>query len=153
MIPISRIARRAFGIPGMDQKFTVPAKRADNEAILNAARGILQAAEEHAEVFVNQAGLKPEFFQRFRAAIEDLARILAVKVEGQRRKKAARLAIEKLVKRGVAAVDVLDAIVTPSLESMPDVLANWKSVKRPIEPGGSPGVAAEPDITPAVKVA
>lgn len=153
MVPLSRIAKRAFGIPGMDQKFTLPPKRADNEAILSAARGMLQAAEAHAEVFVQQEGLPADSFQAFRTAIDNLAAMLIVRVEGQRRKKTSGEAIEKLVKRGVATVDVLDAIVTPGLESRPELLAAWKSVKRPIEPGGSPGVAAMPDITPVVKVA
>lgn len=153
MVPVSQVAKEAFGIPGMDQKFALPPRRADNEAILAAARGMLQAAEAHAEIFVQQEGMPARLFQEFRSAIDALAEVLPVRVEGQLRKKTSQEAIQKLVKRGVSAVRVLDAIVKPSLESQPELLAAWKSVKRPIEPGGSPGVAAEPDITPAVKVA
>lgn len=153
MVPISRIAKRAFGIPGMDQKFALPPKRADNDGLLTAARGMLQAAEAHADVFVQQEGLPADFVERFRSATDELANALGVRIEGQRRKKTSREALQKLVKRGVATVDVLDAIVTPQLESKPELLATWKTVKRPVEPGGNLGGAATPDITPVVKVA
>ena len=153
MVRVSQIARQAFDIPGMDEKFALPAKRSDNEAILSSARGMLQAAEAHAEVFVQQVGLPARSFQEFRSAIEALAGALPTRVDGQNRKKKSKEAIEELVKRGVSAVQVLDAIVRPSLASKPDLLATWKSVKRPKEPGGNPGVAAEPDITPVVKAA
>jgi hypothetical protein len=153
LVPISRIARRAFGIPGMDQKFLLPRKRADNEGILAAARGMAQAAEQHADVFVQQEGLPQDFVQQMRAAIDALAGGLTVRVEGQRRKTTSRETSSELVKRGVAAVEVLDAIVKPRLEGTPELLAAWKSAKRPVEPGGGVAAVQEPDITPVVKVA
>lgn len=52
---------------------------------------------------------------QLRAAIDALGGMLSVRVEGQRRKTTSREAIPKLVKRGVAAVEVLDAIVKPRL--------------------------------------
>jgi predicted RNase H-like nuclease len=152
MFKISRVARRAFGVPGMDQKFNLPRKSADNDAILAAARGMAQAAEQHAEVFAQQ-GFPADFVQRFRGAIDQLEGALTVRVEGQRRRKTSVETIDKLVKRGVAAIDVLDAIVRPELEEKPALLAAWKSVKRPKDPGGSSGLGAQPDITPVVKVA
>jgi hypothetical protein len=153
MVPIARIARRAFGSSDLDVKFRLPKKRADNEAVLAAAGGMAQAAAQHAEVFVQQEGLPADFVQQLRAAIDALAGVLSVRVEGQRRKTTSREAIPKLVKRGVAAVEVLDAIVKPRLEGTPELLAAWKSAKRPVEPGGGVGAAAPVDITPVVKVA
>lgn len=153
MVPISRIARRAFGVPGMDVKFTLPAKRADNEAILDSARGMAQAAEKHVSVFVEQEGLPEDFLERFKAAIAELDAARSTKLETQRRGKTSRKTLEQLMKRGIAAVDVLDAIVKPRLSAKPDLLAAWNSVKRPIEVGG--GAPAEPEApaTPVVKVA
>jgi hypothetical protein len=153
MVPLSRIARRVFGVPGMDVKFQLPPFRADNEAMLSAARGMAQAAEQHAKVF-QQEGLPADFLAKFRSAIDDLAGVLTVKVEGQRRRKTSKESLEKLVKRGIAAVDVLDAIVKPRLEAQPDLLETWNSVKRPIDVGGGAPAAVEvPQITPVVKVA
>lgn len=146
MLPIARIARRVFGIPGMDVKFFLPKKRSDNESVLDAARGMAQAAEAHAEVFVQQ-GLPADFVQQFRTAIDTLANGLGVRVESQRRRKTAGQTALGLVRRGVAAVDVLDAIVTPRLDGRPDLLAAWKSVKRPIEPGGTSNVGSRQEVT------
>jgi hypothetical protein len=153
MVPISRIARRAFGIPGLDQKFALPPKRADNEAILAAARGMVQAAEAHVEVFVEQEGLPASSFTAFRQAIDDLASALATRIESLRRKQLSNETLHKLVKRGVATIDVLDAIVAPRLESQPELLATWKLQKRPMDPPVFSGQAQLPDITPVVKAA
>jgi hypothetical protein len=154
MVPLARIARRAFGVPGMDVKFSLPRRRADNDAILDAARGMAQAAESHAAMFIQQEGLPQDFVQQLRAAIDELSGALGVRVEGQRRRKTASEAVVKLVQRGNASVEVLDAIVKPRLEGSSDLLAAWKSVKRPIEPGGSAAAGPAEDAgQPLVKVA
>lgn len=148
MAPISRIARRVFEVPEVRAKFQLPAKRADNVAILNSARGMAQVAEQHAAVFT-QEGLPAEFLAQFRGAIDELAATLVTRDQSQNRRKSSREALYRLVKRGVAAIDVLDAIVKPRLESQPDLLATWDSVKRHIEVGGgSSSGGVEPDITP-----
>ena len=153
MLPIARIARRSFGVPGMDQKFRVPTERAAIESLLVAARGMAQAATQHADVFVSQAGLPSDFIDRLRAATEALAAVTPARVEGLRRRRTSRETIAKLLKRGVAVVDVLDAIVTPRLEPQPQLLEVWRSMKRPSEPGGGAVASVLPDITPVAKVA
>jgi len=150
MLPIARIARRAFGVPGMDVKFRLPRKLADNEAILDSARGMAQAAEQHVSVFVEQEGLPADFLEQFKGAIADLDSARSTKVETQRRGKTSRKTLVQLLKRGIAAVDVLDAIVQPRLRAKQDLLAAWNSVKRPIEVGG--GANQEPEATPAAPV-
>ena len=155
MVTLSRIARRVFGVPGMDVKFQLPPLRSDNEAMLSAARGMAQAAEQHADVF-QQEGLPADFLAKFRSAIDNLAGVLAVRVESQRRRKTSGASLEKLVKRGIAAVDVLDAIVNPRLEAQPDLLETWNSVKRPIDASitATPAATVEaPQVTPVVKAA
>jgi hypothetical protein len=153
MLPIARIARRAFGREGLDVKFDIPRRKpADNEAILDAARGMAQVSEQHAEVFV-RIGLPAEFVQQFRAAIEALSVVRSVKEESQRRKTTSSEAVTKLVKRGLAALAMLDAIVKPKLADKPDLAAAWRSVKRRVETGGGAGSADPVDITPVVKVA
>jgi len=153
MVPISRIARRAFGVPGMDVKFTLPPRRADNEAILDSARGMAQAAEQHVSVFVEQEGLPADFHEKFKLAIADLDAARSTRVETQRRGKTSRKTLDELSKRGIAAVDVLDAIVKPRLSAKPDLLAAWNSVKRPIEVGGGAPTVPETPTAPVVKVA
>lgn len=155
MVLISRIARRVFGVPGMDVKFKLPPQVKDNQVLLDAARGMAQAAEAHTEVFVKQEGLPEDFVAQLRAATEALASALDVRVQNQRRRKTSRGTLDELVKRGIATVDVLDAIVKPRLAGTPDLLGTWNSVKRPIEPGGSvaPDSAEQTPTPPVVKVA
>lgn len=153
MVPIARIARRALGPEGLDVKFLLPRKSGDNDAILDAARGMAQVSEEHSQVFVQQEGLPSDFVQQFRSAIDALATALTVRVESLRRKSTSGEAVTKLVKQGVAVVEVLDAIVAPKLAGQSDLLATWKLVKKPVELGGGSGLGAVPDITPVVKVA
>ncbi len=102
----------------------------------------------HEAVFVQREGLPAKFLQQFRTAIDALA-ALAIKVEGHRRKATSRNALMELRKTGIAAVDVLDAIVKPRLTDQPELLAAWNSVKRPTEVGGGASVGVvEADITP-----
>lgn len=62
-------------------KFALPPKRADNEAILDSAGGIAQAADQHVEVFVKQDGLPADFLQQFKAAIGALDAIVKARLE------------------------------------------------------------------------
>ena len=137
----------------MPERLSLPAKRHDNEQLLDSARGVLQAAEQHAAVFVTQEGLPADFLERFKSPIAELDAARSTRVESQNRKKTSRETLNKLRKAGIAAVDVLDAIVRARLESKPELLAAWNSVKRPIEVGGGGSAVAELPVTPVVKVA
>lgn len=153
MVPISRIARLVYGVPGMDSAFFMPKKRADNDSLLDAARGMLQAASKQPDVFVEH-GLPKNFVEQFRAATSALSDALGARVDSQRRRTIANQTVVQLVKRGTTAVQMLDAIVAPRLARDPELLASWKSVKRPIEPGGASSAGAgEEVIGPVVKVA
>lgn len=152
MLPISRIARRVISVPEVNVKFRLPRKVKDNQVILDTARGMAQAAEAHAAVFV-QEGLPEDFVAQLRSAIDALASVLGDRVASQRRRAMSRDALEKLIKRGVGTVAILDAIVKPKVEDSPDVLAGWNRAKRPNDVGGGVPAEAEIDITPVVKVA
>src|SRR5688500_12898144 len=84
MVPITRIARHVFGVPGMDVKFQLPKKRSDNDTILGAAQGMVEAAEPNETVFVQQEGLPADFLEQFRAAIVALAEAMPARLEVQR---------------------------------------------------------------------
>jgi len=150
MQPISRIARLVYGIPGMDRAFYMPRNRADNDALLAAARGMAQAAAKHPDVFVEH-GLPTTFIDDLRGATSELADALGARVENQRRRTVAVQSLTQQVKRGVTAVLMLDAVVTPRLTDDPELLASWQTVKRPIEAGGTapPATPAAPDATAA----
>ena len=159
MRPVSRIAKLVYGVPGMDRAFKMPKVRADNEALLDAARGMAQAAAKRADIFTEH-GLPKDFLDQFRTATSALADALGARVESQRRRTIADKAVKALVKRGNTAVQMLDAVVTPRLAHDPDLLAAWKSVKRVTESGGSAGgsqpaipTTSTPIIAPAAGAA
>jgi len=158
MLPISQIARLVYGVPGVDRALVMPKRRADNDALLDAARGMAQAAGKQYTVFVEH-GLPVDFLEQLRNATSAIADALGARVESQRRSIVARQTIRQLTKRGNNAVAMLDAIVAPRLSPEPDLLAAWKTVKRPIEVGGSGAATSEevaaPDqpTTPVVKAA
>ena len=122
----------------MNTAFKMPKERADNEALLDAARGMAQAAAKNADVFIEH-GLAKDFLDQFRAATSALADALGARVESQRRRTIANKAVVELVKQGNTAVKMLDAVVTPRLASDPDLLSAWRSVKKFRESGGSAG--------------
>jgi len=138
MQPVSRIAKLVYGVPSMNTAFKMPKLRADNEALLDAARGMAQAAAKNADVFIEH-GLQKDFLEQFRAATSALSDALGARVESQRRRTVANKSVAELVKRGNTAVQMLDAVVTPRLANDPDLLAAWKSVKKFTESGASAG--------------
>jgi hypothetical protein len=150
MLPISRIAKLVYGIPGMDRAFYMPRNRADNDALVAGARGMAQAAAKHPDVFVEH-GLAATFLDDLRAATSALADALGDRVENQRRRTVAAQAITQHVKRGVTAIRMLDAIVTPRLAADPELLAGWRTVKRPIEPGGMTAAAPTTPVAEAAE--
>jgi len=151
LVPISRIARRMFGVPGMDVKFRLPPRRADNEQLIDAATGMAQAAESHVAAFVQQ-GLAPDFVQQLRAATAAVADAVGSRVQAWQRRSRAGETVTALVRRGRASVDMLDAIVSSRLEPKPELLAAWKTAKRltDVGGGGAPAVAlADPEVKAA----
>jgi hypothetical protein len=151
LVPISRIARRMFGVPGMDVKFALPRYRADNEALIDAATGMAQAAEPHVAAFVQQ-GLPQDFVQQLRAATAAVSAAVGSRVQAWQRRSRAGETVTALLSRGRASVDMLDAIVSSRLESKPDLLAAWKSAKRLTDAGGGGAAPADP-VDPEVKAA
>jgi hypothetical protein len=152
MFRICKVARLLRGTTGMDRALVMPIPRADNDALLDAARGMAQAATKQAATFVAQ-GLPEDFIEQLRTATSALAGALGDRVESHRRGIVARQSIDQQVQRGTKSVQMLDALVTPLLEGDADLLAAWKTVKRPIEPGGvqsnagSVHVGATPEVS------
>jgi hypothetical protein len=143
LAPVSRIARRMFGVPGMDVKFRLPPRRADNEQLIDAATGMAETAEAHVAAFVQQ-GLSPEFVQQLRAATAEVAAAVGTRVQARQRRTRADETVSALIGHSNARVDMLDAIVSSRLESKPELLAAWKAAKRHLDAGGGGAPPAEP---------
>jgi hypothetical protein len=153
MVPLARIARRVIvDNAEVQAKLKLPPSRTVNERIVAVAGGMVEMAEQHAAVLVSE-GLPADSLERMRAAIDALASALPDRSNTLNRKSKSLEVSAKLVKQGIRALEVLDAIVLPRLEDQPDLLAAWKIAKRPVDAGGGSGSAAPVDITPVVKVA
>ena len=141
LTPISRLARRIFGVPGMDVKLRMPPYSADNEAFIAAATGMAEAAEPHASEFVAR-GLPQDFVPQLRATAGALSAAVGTRVQS----------LPELVKRGCACVDMLDAIASSRLASQPALLAAWKGAKRSVDVGAGGAPPAAPE-SPELQVA
>jgi hypothetical protein len=92
MLPVSRIAKLVYGVPGMGPAFVMPKLRADNDSLSDAARGMAQAAARNSDVFTEH-GLAKNFLDQFRAATSALSDALGARVESQRRRTVANKAL------------------------------------------------------------
>ncbi len=152
MAPISRIARNVYGVPGMENALFMPKLRADSEALVDAARGMAQAAARDPRIFTDH-GLAASFLDNLRSATDAIANAIPNRVDHRRRKTIATKTVAELVKRGRNAVRLLDAIVAPRLAGDPELLASWNTLKRPMEVTGPQAEPAPDTAAPVVKVA
>ena len=152
MSPISRIARLVYDVPTMERAFFMPKQRADNDALLAAARGMVQAAGKQPDVFIEH-GLSKDFVEELRTAIGALADALGARVESQRRRTVATKTVTQLLKVGNTSVQMLDVVVSRRLRQDPELLASWRAVKRLTDAGGVSGGVTPETPTPDIKAA
>lgn len=152
LVPLSRLARDIFGVPGMDAALRLPRKSADNERLLSAARGMADAAERQRAAFTSQ-GLAEDFVESLRGAATALEQALGARVETGRQRVKATAEVRVLVQRGGRAVRMLDALLRPKLSPSPELLAAWRDARRRKGAGGRPPVVVDVEAPEVVKVA
>lgn len=152
MLPLARLAREAFGVPGLPEALRMPKLSADNDRLLAVARGMADAAEVQKAVFVRE-GLKDDFVVQLRAAAMRLSDSLLVRVASVRRRVKATAAVEAQVSRGRRAVRKINAILSPRLAGNAELIAAWENAKRQREPGSGRSSAPVEGEGPVVKVA
>jgi hypothetical protein len=145
MLPIARIAREAFGVPGVPESLRMPKKSSDNDRLLSAARGMADTAEREKAVFTGH-GLSDDFVERLRGAASTLSDALTARDVAGRSKVQATKGVDVQLKRGSRAVRVINAILAPRLANDPELAAAWKNAKRLTQPvgGGASAVPAAP---------
>ena len=134
MLPVARLAREAFGVPGVEEALRMPKVTADNDRLVAAARGMADAAEVKKELFTRE-GLNDDFVEQLRGAARELADSLLARVESVRRRVLATASVEAQVSRGRSAVRKINAILAPRLAGNADLVAAWENAKRLKEPG------------------
>jgi len=151
MLPLSRLAREIFGVPGVDAALRLPKRSADNDRVLATAHGMANAAEKERDTFIRQ-GMPDTFVAALRAAASALEQALGARVESRRERVKATTAVADQVKRGKRAVRMINALIAPKLAGAPELLAAWKDARRwsTVRAGGTAVPPAQPEI---VKVA
>lgn len=135
MTPIARIAAAEVE-PGPDiHALTMPARGASTQQLYAAAMGMAEAAEPYAAMFVN-AGLADDFIAQLRGAANDLLAPVDSRTLSRGVRKGATATMMVLSSRVRKTVRVLDALIQRELQDDTDLLAQWKSVKRPAAKAG-----------------
>lgn len=151
MAPLSRIARLELGTVPALVSFGLPQGRMTPARLAAFAKGMAEAAESHAEVFIN-AGLPHDFIQKLRDAADAMLAALNAKKQSRGKVRSATSALSTKLSRARKVVNVLDAMVTSSLTGNPDLLAGWKLVKR-VQRVGKPSPVIGTASDPAAEVA
>ncbi len=116
----AQAARRALTMPSTT----------DYEALIVAAQGMSVVVREHEARFL-AAGLPKETLDRLRTDPEALKQMLISRGDDRGRRAAATSGARAEAKRSAQLVQLLHALVEPTLQGDPALLAEWRSVTRP----------------------
>lgn len=148
--PLSKVAKASLpDAPGIDKALVMPAPQISSTKLIAEAQGMRDAVASHQAVFVRN-GRPENFLEQLDAAIEALRQSQLGRARNVGRGVGAKAGLKDEVKRGRDAVEMLDAIVTTSFVSNPDVLAKWHLARRiQALPGGPSTAGGAADANPA----
>ncbi|MEX2177130.1 MAG: hypothetical protein WD801_00375 [Gemmatimonadaceae bacterium] len=129
MKPLAQVAREIFSGSGLDRAFRLTQPPTSEQALLAAAGAMVVAAEQQKDAFLRR-GLPAGFIEQLEAAATAVAEVQRAKVEYRRQHIAATAAVKRLLRHGLRAVRLLNAILSPRLAKDPVLLAAWRSAKR-----------------------
>jgi hypothetical protein len=128
--PLSKVAKASLSeAPGIDKALVMPAPQLSSTKLIAEAQGMRDAVVPYQPVFV-RSGRPENFVAQLDAAIEELRQSQLGRARNVGRGVGAKAGMKDEVKRGRDAVELLDAIVTTSFASNPDVLAKWRLARR-----------------------
>lgn len=142
MRPIERLTKALFPSDlALQKAMQLPESRA-YESVIAGALSMAERAVEHQARFV-EAGFSADFIERLKTAADSLRKVLDAKAVYRGRRSAATAGIVAEYRRGRHMVRLLDALVAPALEGMPDRLAEWRTLSRFVRatPAGEGAVA------------
>lgn len=155
--PIAAIAKASLSqSPGIGRALRMPAGNLGVFGLLSAARSIRTSIALYEPVFVRN-GRPADFLEQLDAAIAALGESVDGRGGYVRRHVGARAGIQKELKRGRRAVEMLDSIVRVAFEGNDVVLAEWEIAKRvqslPVssasQEGEDPVILPEPKLNAA----
>lgn len=129
MAPISRIAQ--VELPGTQELLPLRAPRGNpsTERLVATARGMAQAAESNADVFVN-SGLPLDFIARLNSATDALLQAKDARKRTKGKTSGATTGVSTRLREARQSVHILDSLVRVELAGQPVLLKDWNDSKR-----------------------
>lgn len=153
--PIVEIAKQKLPEVAQLSNVTLPPANSNSTVLVSRALGIADAAQPHAQLFID-AGLPVDFVDRLRAAAGRVVAAIAGKGEHRSRRVGATDGLAKEVRAARRAVKVLDAFVRAELGRTEPLVSEWRNAVRVIRGGSAhaqhtvTSAAAAHPVTPAV---
>ena len=152
LLPITAIARATLkGSPGIDAATRMPPSDLALERLLNVAAAFAKAVEPYQQVFVDH-GRPADFVARLDAAVAALQAAMVKRIDHVRGRIAATAEIARTIRKGQAAVRMLDATIKATFADNEAVVTEWNTVRRvQALPGGginSPAAVPTVPVTP-----
>jgi hypothetical protein len=132
---IVRIARAELRDAAALENFRLPRRNAPVELLVVAARGIAQAAEQHAEIFIT-AGLPANFVDQLNEAAEALSNTRAARAQIRAHLAGTTVTIRKRLADGRRVTEVLDSFVRSATRGDDTLRVSWVAARTiPALPG------------------
>ena len=114
-------------------QFRLPPNNASDQALIEAARGMLGKATEHKDALVNH-GMSPAVVDALAGAVNDFEQTLESSREGKRGHVGASADLKAVMHAITAQIRVLDGLVRFRFGDQPELMAGWASARNVLGP-------------------
>ena len=114
-------------------QFRLPPSNASDQALIEAARGMLGKAMEHKDALLNH-GMSPALVDALADAVNDFAQTLESSREGRRGHVGASADLKAVAREIKAQIRVLDGLVRFRFGDQPELMAAWASARNVLGP-------------------
>jgi hypothetical protein len=114
-------------------QFRFPPSNTSNQALLEAARGMLGKATDHKDVLLNH-GMSPALVDALADAVTEFEKTLEASREGRRGHVGASADLQAVAAEIKAQIRVLDGLVRFRFGEDPELMAAWKSARNVLGP-------------------
>ena len=137
MKPIATVARAKLRDVPEFRALQLPDARISTQRLATAAGAMAEAADKHAQVFID-AGLPQDFVAQLNAAAKEATDSIDGRNASRGRRVRATKSLQAQEKAARSVIRVLDSLVVPALGTNDGLISEWKSLKRvSLKPGGS----------------
>ena len=114
-------------------QFRLPPSNASDQALIEAARGMLGKATEHKDALLNH-GMSPALVDALADAVSQFEQVLANSREGRRGHVGASADLKAVAREIKAQIRVLEGLVRFRFGDQPELMAAWASARNVLGP-------------------